>query len=266
MLKRKNVENNRTISPADGGTGATNLSGVVIANGLSPFTAKANPTGAFIGDTDPQTMSNKTLTSPTITPALTVPNGGTGVGTLTGVAIGNGTSAFTSKTNPSGAFVGTTDIQTLTNKTLTDPLLNISTILSSTNCSLDQVINFTPDTAVSGSLNVTWDFFKLHGFCLAFCKTQNAVTLGGAAIIMSSPDGAVPSAFRPKAGHYVQILHIQSAAGPTTAYLGECQFTTSGQIFFRTNSLLPPDGKIIINSFKDNVFGTYVTSFYYGVN
>lgn len=50
-------------------------------------------------------------------PVLKVSKGGTGAATLTGVVIGNGTSAFTVKTNPSGAFVGTTDTQTLTNKT-----------------------------------------------------------------------------------------------------------------------------------------------------
>jgi hypothetical protein len=54
-------------------------------------------------------------------PVLKVAKGGSGAATLTGVVIGNGTSAFTVKTNPSGAFVGTTDTQTLTNKTLTNP-------------------------------------------------------------------------------------------------------------------------------------------------
>jgi hypothetical protein len=49
---------------------------------------------------------------------LAVANGGTGATTLTGVVIGNGTSAFATKTNPTGDFVGTTDTQTLTNKTL----------------------------------------------------------------------------------------------------------------------------------------------------
>jgi len=60
---------------------------------------------------------------PTIT-TLPVTKGGTGTGTLTGVVIGNGTSAFTVKTNPTGAFVGTTDTQTLSSKTIEGAVLN----------------------------------------------------------------------------------------------------------------------------------------------
>lgn len=50
---------------------------------------------------------------------LSVANGGTGASTLTGILKGNGTSAFTAVTAPSGTIVGTTDTQTLTNKTIT---------------------------------------------------------------------------------------------------------------------------------------------------
>lgn len=64
------------------------------------------------------------LTSLTLDTALAVAQGGTGTATLTGVVIGNGTSAFTAKTNPTGAFVGTTDTQTLTNKTIEGAVLN----------------------------------------------------------------------------------------------------------------------------------------------
>jgi hypothetical protein len=57
------------------------------------------------------TSGNVTLAQP-----LAVASGGTGANTLTGILKGNGTSAVTAVTAPSGAIVGTTDIQTLTNK------------------------------------------------------------------------------------------------------------------------------------------------------
>lgn len=57
-------------------------------------------------------------------PVLKVAKGGSGAATLTGILKGNGTSAFTAVTAPSGAIVGTTDTQTLTNKTLTTPIIS----------------------------------------------------------------------------------------------------------------------------------------------
>jgi hypothetical protein len=54
-------------------------------------------------------------------PVLKVAKGGTGAATLTGILKGNGTSAFTAVTAPSGTIVGTTDTQTLSAKTLTNP-------------------------------------------------------------------------------------------------------------------------------------------------
>lgn len=74
---------------------------------------------ALSGGTTGLTVSGSPITtSGTITLAgtLAVANGGTGATTLTGVVIGNGTSAFTIKTNPTGDFVGTTDTQTLSSK------------------------------------------------------------------------------------------------------------------------------------------------------
>jgi hypothetical protein len=63
--------------------------------------------------------ANSDITSLTgLTTALTVGQGGSGAGTLTGILKGNGTSAFTAVTAPSGTIVGTTDTQTLTNKTI----------------------------------------------------------------------------------------------------------------------------------------------------
>ena len=51
-------------------------------------------------------------------PVLKVAKGGSGAATLTGILKGNGTSAFTAVAAPSGTIVGTTDTQTLTNKTI----------------------------------------------------------------------------------------------------------------------------------------------------
>ena len=62
------------------------------------------------------TISGVTIPASNVTGTLGVPNGGTGATTLTGLVVGNGTSAMTAVTAPSGAVVGTTDTQTLTNK------------------------------------------------------------------------------------------------------------------------------------------------------
>ena len=66
----------------------------------------------------PVLNQNTTGTAANITGTVTAAHGGTGAGTLTGLVKGNGTSAMTAVTAPSGAVVGTTDTQTLTSKTL----------------------------------------------------------------------------------------------------------------------------------------------------
>ena len=71
------------------------------------------------------------------TGTLLVSRGGTGATTLTGVVIGNATSAFTVKTNPTGAFVGTTDTQTLTNKTLTSYTETVFAVVDGATVNLD---------------------------------------------------------------------------------------------------------------------------------
>jgi hypothetical protein len=61
-----------------------------------------------------------------VTVPVTVPNGGTGATTLTGLVKGNGTSAMTAVTAPSGAVLGDTDTQTLTNKRVTARVTTIA--------------------------------------------------------------------------------------------------------------------------------------------
>jgi hypothetical protein len=65
------------------------------------------------------------VTDADFTGQLTVPKGGTGAATLTGILKGNGASAFTAVTAPSGTIVGTTDTQALTNKSIDGALNDI---------------------------------------------------------------------------------------------------------------------------------------------
>jgi hypothetical protein len=71
---------NAAVTVAQGGTGATTLTGVVKGNGTSAFTAGTVALGSEVSGT------------------LPVANGGTGATTLTGVLKGNGTGAFTAAT------------------------------------------------------------------------------------------------------------------------------------------------------------------------
>ncbi len=110
------LSSNSTVTVGQGGTGATTLTGILKGNGTSPFTAVTAPSGALVGDTDTQTLTNKTIAygSNTLTgvagsgansditslsalsTALTVGQGGTGLSTLTAnsLLVGNGTSAL----------------------------------------------------------------------------------------------------------------------------------------------------------------------------
>ena len=105
----------------------TDIDSINIAEGCAP---------SGINDAIRELMAQvKDLYAGTSGDLIAVAGGGTGVGTLTGIVKGNGTSAFTAVTAPTGAIVGTTDTQTLTNKTLTAPTIasaNITTALTLT--------------------------------------------------------------------------------------------------------------------------------------
>lgn len=145
-----------TLSVARGGSGAVTLTGILKGNGTSAFTAITAPTGDIVGTTDTQTLTNKTFGSGTTISAIGTPTtgtltnctglpigggttgtlpvnrGGTGAAILSGILIGNGTNAFTTVAAPAGTIVGTTDTQTLTNKTLGSGTV-FSTGISATN-------------------------------------------------------------------------------------------------------------------------------------
>jgi hypothetical protein len=105
-----------TLAAARGGTGVSSLGSITKTDDTNVTLALGGtPTGAVI---------NSTSFTLGWTGTLSVARGGTGAGTLTGLVLGNGTSAMTAVTAPSGAVVGTTDTQTLTNKRINPRVLD----------------------------------------------------------------------------------------------------------------------------------------------
>jgi hypothetical protein len=98
---------------ANGGTGLATLTAnnVILGNGTS--------TPLFVA---PGTAGN-VLTSNGTTWASTTPTTPAQVYPGAGMAVSTGTAWGTSKTTPTGDVVGTSDTQTLTNKTLTSPVI-----------------------------------------------------------------------------------------------------------------------------------------------
>ena len=99
-----------TVAVANGGTGATTLTGYLKGNGTSAVTASSTiPTTALSGTiTNAQLAGSIDLTTK-VTGTLPVANGGSGTSTVTGYLKGNGTSAYTgSSTIPLSDITGAT--------------------------------------------------------------------------------------------------------------------------------------------------------------
>lgn len=133
---------------ADGKLYFKNNSGVVT---LLANSGVANPVTDLSFGTTGLTPSTSTSGSITVAGILNPANGGTGAATLTGLVLGNGTSAMTTVTAPSGAVVGTTDTQTLTNKRINSRVQSqtTQTLLTINSDNYDEAILTAQVTALS---------------------------------------------------------------------------------------------------------------------
>jgi hypothetical protein len=123
-----------TLSVTRGGTGNTTLTGYIKGNGTGAMSAVSS-----IPVTD-------------LSGSFSVANGGTGQSTFTAGILKStgGSAALETVTAPNGDLVGTTAIQTLTNKTLTAPALDTPISGTLTNCT-----GLPLATGVTGTLPVT---------------------------------------------------------------------------------------------------------------
>jgi hypothetical protein len=161
----------------------------------------------------------------------------------------------------SDTVVGRATTDTLTNKTLTSPSLNLGGSTKTADAALDVPITLVSNTGV-GELATTWDFVKYHGSVHAHCKTQATVALSGAAANLAAANGSIPEGFRPLAGgNHVYFAMIQSSTAPTRQYQGEFQFANNGSFFMRLSIPSNTTAQLSTANFHSNTAGTNFCSF-----
>lgn len=119
----------------------------IVIRGAGPTTGVTIPAGrscVVVWDGADFVAASSFIPTLALGTALPVSSGGTGAATLTGLVKAAGTSAMTAVTAPAGDVVGTTDIQTLTNKRVTT---RINSIVSAA--------TVTPTSDVVDQYNVT---------------------------------------------------------------------------------------------------------------
>ena len=160
---------------------------------LTAWSGKTAPSGDVVGTSDTQTLTNKTISADNNTLSGVAPSS-----FVLSNASGNIDGTVAQKVIPSGVVVGTTDTQTLTNKTLTSPVVNTPTGITKTDVGLGNVDNTsdaTKNSATATLTNKTINFSSntLIGVQEELISNTNIKTVGGVSLLGSGdiPVGGV---------------------------------------------------------------------------
>jgi hypothetical protein len=166
------------ITISQGGTGATNISTArtnlgATSVGVALFTA-ANATAGRVAISAAASGANSDITSLSgLTTPLSVPQGGTGVATITGVIKGNGTSALTAATagtdfvapgtattfTATQTFTGSTSVPAEIVRNIVEPVTVSATAATGTIAlypSTQSVLYYTTNASGNFTVNLTW--------------------------------------------------------------------------------------------------------------
>lgn len=216
------------------------------------FTENASAAVVELG-TNPSALTcpSVTITGGSITGItdLAVADGGTGASSLTGIVKGNGTSAFTAVTAPTGTIVGTTDTQTLTNKTLafaSNTLTGVqASLVSGTNI---KTIN---SATILGSGDVAVQPTLVSGTNI---KTINSTTLLGSGDI--ALQSALVSGTNIKTINSTSLLGSGDIAVQPTLVSGVNLKTLNGDTLLGASDIVIPIGSLVLVASTFALIGT----------
>lgn len=215
------------IAISQGGTGATNISTArtnlgATSVGVALFTA-ANATAGRVAISAAASGANSDITSLSgLTTPLSVPQGGTGVATITGVIKGNGTSALTAATagtdfvapgtattfTATQTFTGSTSVPAEIVRNIVEPITVSATAATGTIAlypSTQSVLYYTTNASANWTVNLTWSSGTTMNTALS---TGQAVT-----VVFMVTNGST--------AYYNNVVQVDgSTSGVTTKWQG----------------------------------------------